>query len=84
MSMSMASSSMESIGKDWETYTVTPLNCAISMYIDNSVDEINAGDDRDVIVYMKVLRDVTTTPIITDMTFSPVTDIAGPFSEYLT
>ena len=70
-------------GEHWETYTVTPPNRAISMYIDNSVDEINAGDEGAVIVYLKVMGEVPTEPI-TDMTASPATDIAGPFSEYLT
>lgn len=70
-------------GEQWETYTVTPPNRAISLYIDNSVDEINAGEEGAIIVYMKVLGGVPTTPI-TDMTSSPATDITGPFSEYLT
>ena len=69
-------------GKQWETHTITPPNRAISMYIDNSVDEIKAGTNGAVIVYIKVTEEILKTPV-TDMNSSPVTDIAGPYSEHL-
>lgn len=69
-------------GEKWETYVVTPPNRAISMFIDNSVDDITAGAEGAVIAYIKVPETVLNTPM-TDMASSPATDIAGPFSENL-
>ncbi len=52
------------------------------MYIDSSVDAIKVGDEGAVIVYIKVTEETLGTPL-TDMSASPATDIAGPFSENL-
>jgi hypothetical protein len=69
-------------GIKWETFTVTTPNRAIPFYIDNSVNEIQAGAEGAVIVYMKVTEATLSTPI-TDMASSPVSDIQGPFKENL-
>lgn len=66
----------------WETHAVNAPNRAFSMYVDSAVDEIMAGEDGAVIVYMTVTEEILSTPI-TDMTSSPVTDMAGPYSENL-
>ena len=66
----------------WETYVVTPPNRPISLFLDNSLEQIKAGADGAIFVYIKVTLDALETPI-TDMTKSPATDISGPFAEHL-
>ncbi|GKY92059.1 hypothetical protein MPSEU_000177400 [Mayamaea pseudoterrestris] len=66
----------------WETFVVTPPNRAVSLFLDNSVEQIKAGANGAVFVYIKVTTDALDTPI-TDMTTSPAKDVAGPFSENL-
>lgn len=66
----------------WETYPVTPPNRPVSLFLDNSVDQIQAGPDGAVIVYIKVTTEALETPL-TDMTASPATDVSGPFAENL-